>query len=43
MKIKTDEVIEGNQCGIMIESKIEIIPGDLIVAFEIERKKKKSP
>ena len=39
MKIKTDEVIEGNQCGIMIESKIEIIPGDLIVAFEIERKK----
>lgn len=39
MKIKTNEVIEGNECGIMIESKIEIIPGDIISAIEIERKK----
>lgn len=39
MKIKTNEVLEGNECGIMIESKIEIIPGDLIEAVEIERKK----
>jgi translation initiation factor IF-2 len=39
MKIKADEVIEGNECGIMIESKIEIIPGDIIQAIEIERKK----
>ena len=39
MKIKTNEVLEGNECGIMIESKIEIIPGDMIEAVEIERKK----
>jgi translation initiation factor IF-2 len=39
MKIKTNEVTEGNQCGIMIESKTEIIPGDIIEAIEIERKK----
>ena len=39
MKIKTNEVTEGNECGIMIESKIEIIPGDMIEAVEIERKK----
>ncbi|MBP9766040.1 MAG: GTP-binding protein [Candidatus Pacebacteria bacterium] len=39
MKIKTNEVLEGNECGIMIESKIEIIPGDLIEAIEIEKRK----
>ena len=39
MKIKAVEVSEGNQCGIMIESKTEIIPGDLITAFEIEKRK----
>ena len=39
MKIKTNEVIEGNECGIMIESKIEIIPGDIVEAVDIERKK----
>lgn len=39
MKIKANEVNEGNECGIMIESKIEIIPGDMIEAVEIERKK----
>lgn len=39
MKIKTNEVSEGNECGIMIESKTEIIPGDIIEAIEIERKK----
>lgn len=39
MKIKAVEVLEGNQCGIMIESKTEIIPGDIATAFEIERKK----
>ncbi|MEI6352413.1 MAG: translation initiation factor IF-2 [Candidatus Nomurabacteria bacterium] len=39
MKIKTNEVLEGNECGIMIESKIEIIPGDVIEAFEVEKRK----
>lgn len=39
MKIKANEVLEGNQCGIMIESKTEIIPGDIIVSIEIEKKK----
>jgi translation initiation factor IF-2 len=39
MKIKTSEVLEGNECGIMIESKIEIVPGDIVEAIEIERKK----
>lgn len=39
MKIKTEEVLEGNQCGIMIESKIEIIPGDIIECIEIEKRK----
>lgn len=39
MKIKTNEVLEGNECGIMIESKNEIIPGDIIESVEVERKK----
>lgn len=39
MKIKANEVIEGNECGIMIESKTEIIPGDVVEALEVERKK----
>jgi translation initiation factor IF-2 len=39
MKIKTNEVLEGNECGLMIESKTEIIPGDIIESIEIEKKK----
>ena len=39
MKIKTNEVLEGNECGLMIESKIEIIPGDIVESIEIEKKK----
>lgn len=39
MKIKAEEVIEGNECGIMIESKTEIIPGDIVQIIEIERRK----
>lgn len=39
MKIKTDAVEEGNECGILIESKVEIVPGDIIEAVKIERKK----
>ena len=39
MKINTNEVMEGNDCGIMIESKTAIIPGDIIQSIEIEKKK----
>lgn len=39
MKINTEEVQAGNQCGIMIESKTEIIPGDIIEIIEVEKKK----
>ncbi len=39
MKIKTTEVTEGNECGIMIESKTEIIPGDMVQILEIEKRK----
>ncbi|MEN9338390.1 MAG: translation initiation factor translation initiation factor [Candidatus Parcubacteria bacterium] len=39
MKIKTNEVTEGNECGIMIESKTEIIPGDIVESIAIEKKK----
>lgn len=39
MKMKTKEVMEGNECGIEIETKHEIIPGDTIVAYLVEKKK----
>jgi translation initiation factor IF-2 len=38
-KMKAKEVLEGTECGLMIDSKYEIIPSDVIVAFEIERKR----
>ncbi len=38
-KIKTQEVLEGNECGISIESKFEMIPGDMLEAFVVERLK----
>ena len=38
-KIKTQEVNEGNECGLMIESKFEIIPGDMIESIVIEKLK----
>ena len=34
-KLKTKEVEEGTDCGIQIESKIEIAPGDVLEAFLI--------
>ncbi len=37
-KTKTGEVKEGLECGAMIESKIEIMPGDKIESFAIEEK-----
>ena len=39
MKMKAKEVLEGNECGVMIESKIEIIPGDILKVVLIEKKK----
>lgn len=30
MKVKADQVQEGNQCGVMVESKIVLAPGDVL-------------
>lgn len=32
-KIKAKEVLEGNECGLQVESKITIAPGDVLEAF----------
>lgn len=37
-KVKTGAVEEGSEFGMMIESKIEIAPGDVIELFSIEQK-----
>jgi translation initiation factor IF-2 len=34
-KIKASEVIEGNDCGLMVESKVEIAPGDILKSFKV--------
>ena len=39
MKMKAKEVLEGNECGIMIESKVEIIMNDIIKVTLIEKRK----
>jgi translation initiation factor IF-2 len=39
MKMKSKEVFEGNECGIEIDTKHEIIAGDTLVVIEIEKKK----
>ncbi len=36
-KIKTSTVIEGNECGLMIESKVEMIPTDIVEAITVEK------
>jgi translation initiation factor IF-2 len=36
-KIKTSSVLEGNECGLMIESKVEMIPSDMVEAIVIEK------
>jgi translation initiation factor IF-2 len=36
-KIKTNTVIEGNECGLMIENKVEMIPGDSVEVIMIEK------
>ncbi len=37
-KIKTKEVLEGNECGILVESKLEIAAGDIFEAFTMVEK-----
>lgn len=39
MKIDTKEVMEGNQCGMQVESKQEIIPGDVFIVAIQEKVK----
>ena len=36
-KIKTNEVIEGNECGLQVETKVEMIPSDIIESILIEK------
>jgi translation initiation factor IF-2 len=36
-KIKTNTVMEGNECGLMVESKVEMIPGDIVEAITVEK------
>ncbi len=36
-KLKTSSVMEGNECGLMIESKVEMIPSDMVEAILIEK------
>lgn len=36
-KIKTNEVTEGNECGLMVETKIEMIPSDILESIQIEK------
>ena len=37
-KAKVSEVEAGSECGMMIESKIEIVPGDILESFSITQK-----
>ena len=36
-KIKTQTVMEGTECGLMIESKVEMIPSDIVEAIVVEK------
>jgi translation initiation factor IF-2 len=36
-KIKTSSVIEGNECGLMVETKVEMIPSDSVEAIVVEK------
>lgn len=38
-KIKTNVVNEGNECGLMVESKVEMIPTDILEAVLVEKKR----
>ncbi|MDQ5957445.1 MAG: translation initiation factor [Patescibacteria group bacterium] len=39
MKMKAKEVLVDNECGVEVDSRHEIIPGDLLTVVEIEKKK----
>lgn len=36
-KLKTDVVNEGNECGLMVESKFEMIQNDILEAVQVEK------
>ncbi len=36
-KIKAQEVIEGNECGLMVETKVEMIPSDILESIVVEK------
>ena len=36
-KIKTNIVMEGTECGLMVESKVEMVPGDIVEAITVEK------
>jgi translation initiation factor IF-2 len=36
-KIKTTSVLEGNECGLMVESKVEMVPGDMVESIVVEK------
>ena len=36
-KIKTNTVNEGNECGLMVETKVEMIPSDILEAIVVEK------
>jgi translation initiation factor IF-2 len=38
-KIKTNEVLEGTECGLMVESKIDMIPSDILESLVVEKLK----
>jgi len=37
-KVKSSEVMEGSECGMMVESKIEIVEGDVLELFSVTKK-----
>lgn len=38
-KLKTNEVHEGNECGLQVETKVEIIPSDMLEVILVEKKR----
>ncbi|MBP6888110.1 MAG: GTP-binding protein [Candidatus Pacebacteria bacterium] len=38
-KIKAASVMEGNECGLMVETKVEMIPSDILEAISVEKKR----
>lgn len=38
-KIKAKEVSEGTECGLMVETKVEMVPGDIVSCINVIKKK----